>query len=149
MGPLANSTDLIIIASSLPASPLFSRYEKAERYVSCVGAIRIAARFVYASRTDFGMRGLAISFWTLIRVALTSSFESLLFLHLRCHRDRSNTVPFCTVLAFLVLLLTHRNLCESAQMLFRSPNKLLVVQQNRRRCATAGCFADSTVPWSP
>jgi hypothetical protein len=42
-------------------------------------AIRVAARFSAASRADFAMRGLAISFETLARVA-SKSFLAFFFI---------------------------------------------------------------------
>jgi hypothetical protein len=48
------------------------------------GAILTAAKFISLSRADLAMRGLAISFLTLARVASSNSFLTFFFIVLPC-----------------------------------------------------------------
>jgi hypothetical protein len=47
---------------------------------SLLGAIRVEVRFISPSRADFDMRGFAISFWTLARVAPPDAFLAFFFI---------------------------------------------------------------------
>jgi hypothetical protein len=65
--------------------------------LGCSG-IRAGSRFSSIILADLAMRGFAISFRTLARVASPDSFLPFLWsIHLTWHLDGSHTVPFCTV----------------------------------------------------
>jgi hypothetical protein len=60
--------------------------------------IRAVSRSSFAILADLAMRGFAISFLTLARIALRNSVLAFFFIeHPWWHRERDNTVQFSTV----------------------------------------------------